>query len=107
MGQRNDRQKLGTRYWRLWSAAASSSFGDGLVYVAFPLLAASVTRDPRLIAGVMFAERLPWLLVSLAAGALADRSDRLRFLVVVEAGRTAVMAALVRYPRQRQLTQQD
>src|SRR5205809_926893 len=75
---------LGRRYWRLWGAATGSSLGDGIVFVAFPLLAASVTRDPRLIAGVAVVERLPWLLVSLAAGAMADRSDRRKFLMVVE-----------------------
>jgi MFS family permease len=64
------------------------------VLVAFPLLATTVTRDPVLISGVAFASTLPWLVVALPAGALADRLSR-RFLVIgVETARAAVVLAL-------------
>jgi len=33
--------------------------------------AASLTRDPLLVAGLVFAQRLPWLLFSLLSGALS------------------------------------
>ncbi len=60
----------------LWGATALSNVGDGLRLVALPLLATSVTDDPRLIAGVTVAERLPWLFFILPGGAWADRYDR-------------------------------
>ena len=60
----------------LWAATALSNLGDGLRLVAMPLLATSVTSDPRLIAGVTVAQQLPWLFFILPGGAWADRFDR-------------------------------
>src|SRR3954452_11193368 len=74
------RRPLGTSYWQLWTATVISALGDGVALVAFPLLAAGLTRRPLLIAGVAMAQRLPWLLLSLPAGALADRVDRRRLM---------------------------
>ncbi|MDQ6696675.1 MAG: MFS transporter [Actinomycetota bacterium] len=76
------------------AATGTSSLGDGLVSVAFPLLAVTLTRDPLLIAGVAIAGRLPWLLISLPAGALADRMDRRRLVAVVETTRAIVLLGL-------------
>lgn len=88
------RDGLGRPFWLLWAAAQASSLGDGLVLVAFPLLAASLTHDPRLIAGVAVAQRLPWLVCSLPAGALADRLDRRRLVAVVESARMVILVIL-------------
>jgi MFS family permease len=75
-------------------AQAISGTGDGMFLTAFPLLAASMTRDAVLIAGVTIASRLPWLLFSLVSGAIADRVDRRRMMVAVDVGRTVVVALL-------------
>jgi MFS family permease len=88
------RRGLGASYWWLLSATGTSGLGNGLVLVAFPLLAVTLTRQPVEIAGVVVAGRLPWLVVSLPAGALADRIDRRRLVVAVEGVRAAVLAAL-------------
>src|SRR4051794_2880327 len=61
---------------------------------AFPLLAASLTRDPVLIAGVTIANRLPWLLFSLLSGAVADRVDRRHLMVRADIARTVVVGGL-------------
>ncbi|GAC1517329.1 MAG: MFS transporter [Acidimicrobiales bacterium] len=82
------------RFGFVWGAGAISSIGDGLTLVAFPLLATRVTANPALIAGVAVATRLPWLLLSRPAGALADRLDRRRLLTVVELSRMAVLVVL-------------
>lgn len=79
---------------RLVAAEAVSSIGDGLVVVAFPLLALTLTTNAVLIAGVAVAARLPWLLLSLPAGALVDRVDRRRLAVNVEVARAVVLGAL-------------
>ena len=68
--------------------------GDGVTLVAGPLLAASLTRDPVLVAGVVFAQRAPWLLFPLISGALVDRLDRRRVMGYVDAARTALVGAL-------------
>ena len=84
---------LGLRYRRLLVATGASALGDGLVLVAFPLLAVTLTARPVLVAGVAVAGQLPWLFISLPAGALADRVDRRRLLIGVEAARATVLAA--------------
>ncbi|MCU0306505.1 MAG: MFS transporter [Thermoleophilia bacterium] len=85
---------LGPRYARLWAASTVSNLGDGITLVAIPLLAASLTRDPFLVAVVAAAGQLPWLLFSLHAGAFVDRVDRRRLMVAVDLARAGVVAAL-------------
>ncbi len=85
---------LGRSFWTLFSASFLANLADGIFAVALPLLAASLTRDPGLVAGVTFASRLPWLVFALIAGALADRFDRRRTMVLVDAGRVVVLGGL-------------
>ncbi|NUR72454.1 MAG: MFS transporter [Hamadaea sp.] len=83
------------RDWRLlWSAGAISSLGDGAFLAALPLLAATMTSDPRLIAGVTAWGTLPWLLAALPMGALADRLDARRALALVQLAQAALIGVL-------------
>ncbi|MGS2619384.1 MFS transporter [Micromonospora sp. LZ34] len=86
--------RLGRDYHLLWSAAVSSRFGDALRTPALALLAATLTRDPRVIAAVTVAAQLPPLLFGLLGGVYADRWDRRRTMAVVDGLRAAVVAAL-------------
>ncbi|MFF0148443.1 hypothetical protein ATK36_5129 [Amycolatopsis sulphurea] len=54
---------LPAAFHRLLAAAAISGTGDGLRYAALPLLAASLTDRPSLVALVTVAGRAPWLLL--------------------------------------------
>lgn len=83
---------LGSRYWRLWGAATVSNLGDGARLAALPLLAAALTREPTAVAGVAAAQRLPWLLFALVGGALADRFDRRRLMILTHGFRMVVEA---------------
>ena len=74
--------KLGARFDRLSIAAGVSNIGDGVTGAAFPLLVASLTRDPLLVAAATLIGRLPWLLFALISGALVDRMDRKRVMVI-------------------------
>jgi predicted MFS family arabinose efflux permease len=65
-----------------------------VTFVAGPLLAASLTRDPLLVAGLAFAQRLPWLLFSLVSGALVDRLDRRRLMATVDVARCLLLGLL-------------
>ena len=67
---------LGARFWRLYASSATSNLADGIGRTALPLLAASYTRDPVLVAGLTTFTFLPWLLFALVSGALVDRMDR-------------------------------
>jgi MFS family permease len=88
------RPRLGTHYWRLWWANAISSTGDGAFVAALPLLAVTITRDPRLVAVVTAAGYLPWMVLSLPAGALVDRYDRATLMWRAQAVQAAVVAAV-------------
>ncbi|HYZ13177.1 MAG TPA: MFS transporter [Actinomycetota bacterium] len=86
------RTQLGTQYAKLWSASSISNLGDGVSLAAVPLLAAALTRDPVVFAGVTVASRLPWLAFSLTAGEVADTVDRKKLVAFVDGGRFVVSA---------------
>jgi MFS family permease len=86
--------RLGSAYWRLWWANAVSYAGDGALVSALPLFAVTVTKDPRLISLVSAAMFLPWLLLSLPAGAVVDRHDRVALMWRSQAVQFAVMGVL-------------
>ncbi|MEU0796051.1 MFS transporter [Amycolatopsis sp. NPDC005961] len=79
--------------WLLTSSAASH-LGDGIGKVALPLLATTLTRDPVLIAGLSATQFLPWLLFAAVAGALVDRIDRRRAMIVANTARAVVVGIL-------------
>ncbi|EYT80477.1 MULTISPECIES: MFS transporter [unclassified Streptomyces] len=80
-------------FGRLWSAAVLSSFGDALRTAALPLLAASLTDDPLLIASVTACGYLPWIVFGLLGGAVADRVDQRRAMGAVDAVRALLVGA--------------
>jgi MFS family permease len=88
------RPRLSPHYWRLWWANAISSTGDGAFVAALPLLAVTISRDPRLVAVVTAAGYLPWMVLSLPAGALVDRYDRATLMWRAQAVQAAVVAAV-------------
>lgn len=86
---------LGRGFWTIFSASLLANLSDGIFQIALPLLAVSLTTEPGLVAGVAVASRLPWLVFALIAGALADRLDRRRTMVLVDAGRVVLIGLLV------------
>ena len=86
--------RLGPDYVKLWFATAINNVGDGVRMTALPLLAATFTRNPIAIAGVLFACKLPWLLFSLISGAVVDRVDRRKLMIAINILRGVAMAAL-------------
>src|SRR5580700_3216325 len=86
--------RLSRDYWRLWWANAISSTGDGAFVAALPLLAVTITRDPRLVSVVTAATYLPWMVLSLPAGALVDRYDRATLMWSSQLVQAAVVALL-------------
>jgi MFS family permease len=92
--QRARTPRLGRHYWRMWWANAISSTGDGAFVAALPLLAVTITRDPRLVSVVTAAFYLPWMLLSLPAGAIVDRYDRATLMWSSQAVQAAIVAAV-------------
>ncbi len=86
--------RLGRDFRWLLSSSWVSNLGDGIGLSAGPLLVASQTHDPLLVALAALLQRLPWLLFGLVAGALADRLDRKAIVVLVDVARAAVLLVL-------------
>ncbi len=82
--------RLGARFHRLFGASVVSNLGDGIGQIAYPWLASAVTRDPILVALVLVAQRLPWLVFTLPAGVITDRVDRKRAMVAMDVLRGAL-----------------
>ncbi|WP_432847603.1 MFS transporter [Amycolatopsis sp. CA-161197] len=86
--------KLPPGYRKLWWANGIDNVGNGAFVTAMPLVAVSVTRDPRLVSLVAAAEYVPWLLLTLPAGAWADRHDRVRLMTRAQLAQAAVAGAV-------------
>ncbi|HEX5919664.1 MAG TPA: MFS transporter [Nocardioides sp.] len=86
--------RLGTGFRWLLGSSWVTNLGDGMLIAAGPLLVASQTSDPMLVAAAMIALQAPWLLVGLFAGALADRLDRRLIIMTANAVRGLVLAGL-------------
>ncbi len=89
-----DPERLGTAYWRQWSASAISNMGDGINAAALPLLVFSLTRDSRLIAGVTLVLTLPWFVLALPVGVVVDRYNRQTLMVSTNLVRGALFVGL-------------
>lgn len=86
--------RFGTGFRWLLASSWTSNLGDGVTLAAGPLLVAAQTSDPRLVALAALLQRLPWLLLGLPAGALADRLDRRAVVVLVDLLRAGVLVVL-------------
>jgi len=83
------------RFGRLLAASTVSRLGSGLHLAAFPILATSLTSDPRVIAVVALASAVPGIALALPVGAWVDRSHRGRLMVGSDLACAAVLAGFV------------
>lgn len=81
-------------FGRLWAAAAVSLVGDWLSFVALGALTLDGGGGPFALAAVFAAHALPGALAAPLTGALVDRYDRRRVLVVAGALAAALTAAM-------------
>jgi MFS family permease len=87
-------EKLGPAFNRLFSASAISNLADGLLAVAAPLLAISLTKNPVLISMLSALVMLPWLLFAIPIGLIVDRVDK-RLLITFTNSLRFVIAGLL------------
>jgi hypothetical protein len=85
---------MGTSFRWLVGSAWAGNLGDGIGLAAGPLLVATQTSDPLLVAMAGLLQRLPWLLFGLYAGVLADRIDRRLLVIAVDLVRAGVLVVL-------------
>jgi len=78
----------------LWSGQTISAMGSRVSQIAFPLLVLALTPSAAL-AGVVGGIRiLPFILLSLPAGALVDRWNRKRLMIICDTGRALALGAI-------------
>src|SRR2546421_2105891 len=81
-------------YMLLWSGQMISSVGTRVSMLAFPLLVLAITHSPAQ-AGLIAALRgLPYALFILPAGALVDRWDRKRVMILCDTGRALALGSI-------------
>src|SRR5688572_24654212 len=83
--------RLGRQFRWLLGSSWVSNLADGIALAAAPLLVASESHDPVLVALAVVLQRLPWALFGLLAGVAADRFDRRRIVMGVHAVQAAVL----------------
>ena len=87
-------RRMGRDFRWLLASSWTSNVGDGVALAAAPLLIASMTSSPILVAAGAILQFLPWLLFGLHAGAVADRFDRRRLVMFANGARAVVLAGL-------------
>ena len=90
-------RRLGRDFRWLVSSSWTTDIGDGIALSAAPLLIASLTSSPILVAGGLLMQYLPWLLFGLLAGSIADRHDRRRLVMIADGSRAVIVAGLVAF----------
>ncbi len=88
-------RRLGTDFRWLLASSWTSNLGDGIALAAAPLLIASLTSSPILVAAGAMMQFLPWLMFGLLAGAVADHHDRRRLVMLANGIRAVIVLVLV------------
>lgn len=90
-------RRLGRDFRWLLASSWTSNVGDGIALSASPLLIASLTSSPVLVAAGAMMQFLPWLLFGLFAGSIADHYDRRRLVMLANASRALIVLGLVAF----------
>ena len=81
-------------YLLLWSGQGVSTLGSGISQLAFPLLMLALTHSPAQTGFVAAVFGLPYLLLSLPAGAYVDRWNRKWVMIICDTIRGLNMATI-------------
>jgi MFS family permease len=85
---------LNRDYLLLWSGQVISTLGTSASQIVYPLLILALTHSPA-SAGIAAAlASVPYILFSLPVGALIDRWDRKRVMILCDVGRGLTLASI-------------
>jgi predicted MFS family arabinose efflux permease len=88
------RRTLGRDFWLYFSGQLVSQVGSSFTLFALPLLVFKLTHSATNLALTTASNFVPYLLFGLVLGALVDRVDRKRMMLITDVGRAAVIAVL-------------
>lgn len=89
-----------TSVWRnqdfrlIWTGQTLSEFGNGVSQLAYPLLMLALTGSPAAAGALAAVRAVPYLMFGLLAGALVDRWDRKRTMIICDLARAVNMATI-------------
>src|SRR5438876_7545496 len=81
-------------YLLLWFGQTISSIGSGVSELAFPLLVLALTHSPAQAGFASALRTLPYFIFTLPGGALLDRWNRKRVMILCDAGRAISMVSI-------------
>jgi MFS family permease len=82
-------------YMLLWSGQVVSALGSNMSGIVFPLLILALTNNNKTLAGIAGAlGSIPYLIFSLPVGALIDRWNRKRVMIICDTFRAVNMASI-------------
>jgi MFS family permease len=80
---------------KLFVAQAVSDVGDGMTFMALLFLVNALTHSPAVLAGLSIAVAVPSMVGGIVAGAVADRFDRRRIMIVSDSLRAVLVLGFV------------
>jgi MFS family permease len=80
---------------RYWIGEALSNLGTRTGSIAYPLLALALTHSAALAGVLAFSRSAAWFVLALPAGAVIDRLDRKKLMVICDLGSAVVLATVV------------
>jgi predicted MFS family arabinose efflux permease len=88
------RHTLGRDFWLYFSGQLISQVGSSFTLFALPLLVFKLTHSATSLGLTTAANLLPYLLFGLVLGAVVDRIDRKRMMLLTDVGRACVIVIL-------------
>lgn len=80
---------------KLFVAQAISDVGDGMTFMALFFLVNALTHSPAVLAGLSIAVAVPSMVGGILAGAVADRFDRRRIMILSDSLRAVLVLGFV------------
>lgn len=87
-------RNFNSNFWKYWTGQTISNLGSSITLFALPLLVYKITGSALNLGLQSAAEMLPYLLFGLVLGAVTDRVDRKRLMILVDIGRALVIATI-------------
>ena len=81
-------------YMLLWSGQVVSVIGTGASQIVYPLLILSLTNSPAAAGAASALASLPYVFFSLPAGAMIDRWDRKKVMILCDIGRAITLGSI-------------
>ncbi|HKV84641.1 MAG TPA: MFS transporter [Ktedonobacterales bacterium] len=88
------RKRLGADFWKFWTGQTISNLGSSITLFALPLIVFNLTHSALNLGISAAADMLPYPLFGLLLGAMTDRVNRKRMMILTDIGRAAVVGSI-------------